>query len=799
LVVSIKGIKIRAFRGVPSLELLLERKSLLLKGENGTGKSSIVEAIEFFFRGRISHLEGTQGVSLRKHGPHVRYKQKDMRVELTFDPGDVSLQRTLKEEPSPPPHLTSVLDAGRKDTYILRRSQILGFIESDPAVRFAAIEDIMGVRTLDEIELSMMRARDQSQGELSLGEEALRKAYKNIEEIVGAQVPDLSGALPAMSRKAENLNLPPMTSLDDIPNYAKRVYAKLRRKSEKAPVATASRKVAGILEKPLLPEETIARLSHYSTRVNYLVSQEAAPEVSRLRFLELGEGLVADSPAETCPLCGQDVDKEELLREIADRKRLLAQLSDEASKVRRESVVLEGEIQGAIGRLDSALLLVEQAPGLVRFAERLKRERKFFHEMGGRIESSKELAAPLEIKELEDHQSRTSKLATAITKASDELLEKTELTEEESAMVDFFQTLGSFNDRVKEISNLQADVKTKRLKFGVADALFGTFSEAKRARVQAAYDVIQGTIQQYYSRLHPGEPSRTIRLQIYPGRRASTKIAVDSYNLIGEDPRALESEGHLDSLGICIFLAFVKAFSPDCPLIILDDVVTTIDASHRKKLAELLFEEFSDKQLVITTHDEIWYEQFVELERAYRVENNFRNVEITGWDLDSGPRIRKYLPRWERIEESIKAGDKWAAGTESRKYLEWILERGSLELEVAIALRIPPRYEVGDYLPPLRKRVESLFEEGNPKVKILSAFDELRKNLLMGNLLSHNNIFASNVSITEVGEFADSVRSLHMSFCCSTCGSFLTYVRELKIIRCPGPRCATPLEVKARE
>jgi len=46
----IKSINIRAFRGIPTLDLPLNGKSVLLKGENGTGKSSIIEALEFFFK-----------------------------------------------------------------------------------------------------------------------------------------------------------------------------------------------------------------------------------------------------------------------------------------------------------------------------------------------------------------------------------------------------------------------------------------------------------------------------------------------------------------------------------------------------------------------------------------------------------------------------------------------------------------------------------------------------------------------------------------------------------------------------
>ena len=65
-------IKINKFRGIPNLELELDGRNLILKGENGTGKSSIVDAIEFFFTGKVSHLEGVQRLSLQRHGPHVK-------------------------------------------------------------------------------------------------------------------------------------------------------------------------------------------------------------------------------------------------------------------------------------------------------------------------------------------------------------------------------------------------------------------------------------------------------------------------------------------------------------------------------------------------------------------------------------------------------------------------------------------------------------------------------------------------------------------------------------------------------
>ncbi len=75
------------------------------------------------------------------------------------------------------------------------------------------------------------------------------------------------------------------------------------------------------------------------------------------------------------------------------------------------------------------------------------------------------------------------------------------------------------------------------------------------------------------------------------------------YDREDEDPRGFNSEGHLDSLGLCIFLAFVKHFNAGFPLMVLDDVVSSIDARHRSHICDLPLEEFSDYQLFVTTHD----------------------------------------------------------------------------------------------------------------------------------------------------------------------------------------------------
>jgi hypothetical protein len=358
--------------------------------------------------------------------------------------------------------------------------------------------------------------------------------------------------------------------------------------------------------------------------------------------------------------------------------------------------------------------------------------------------------------------------------------------------------LGSVKSKIGEIITLESELETQREYCEVAEMFYTTFSSTKKAKVQTTYDALESDIQRYFSKLHPNEGPRSLKLRVSASKRASTKLLIDSLGKSAQDPRALESEGHLDSLGICIFLAFVKKFNTDCPLVVLDDVVTTIDAGHRQRLAEVLIEEYEDKQLIVTTHDEIWFEQFRGIERAYKVEGSFKNLELVGWDLDSGPRIRGYKPRWESIEDKVKDADKFGAGNEGRRYLEWILENLCEEMEVPVTFNKSARYEVRDFLPPVRKRMSELLEKSGQAKKFDSAFEELEKTLAFVNLLSHNNVFVSELSLEEIRSFLLTIKNLQSVFSCPECQSFLSYSRELNIIRCPNGKCKNPAEIRLR-
>src|SRR5690606_29111901 len=63
---KINTISIKGIRGAKNvLELPLNGRSIVLYGDNGTGKSSISDAIEWFYTNRVEHLSSNSEIDLK--------------------------------------------------------------------------------------------------------------------------------------------------------------------------------------------------------------------------------------------------------------------------------------------------------------------------------------------------------------------------------------------------------------------------------------------------------------------------------------------------------------------------------------------------------------------------------------------------------------------------------------------------------------------------------------------------------------------------------------------------------------
>jgi len=511
----------------------------------------------------------------------------------------------------------------------------------------------------------------------------------------------------------------------------------------------------------------------------------------------VGKSILEKEKRDFCPLCEQRIDRERLLSRIHERLRILRSLSDRASEIREISVQVKNKLETLVDELESIRTKIEPFAELSEEKSELPKKIDFLRDFIYEIESATKLEKKIQIKMFSQQKEEINELLNTILTKCRVQLDKVELTEKEEKLLEIIRLMEQVRGKVEEISKLSSKLADYRKYHKFADKIYSIFSHVKKQKIQEIYNSIQGDIQRFYSMLHPSESHGNVELIVALGKRASTELKIESFGR-KEDPRALTSEGHLDSLGLCIFLAFVRKFNGNCSLIVLDDVVTTVDARHRENICKLLIEEFGDKQLVITTHDGVWYEQLRAAQRAYGVEGNFRNLIIVKWSVDTGPTIGPYKPRWDRIQEKIKSGDKIGAGNEGRQYLEWLLERICELTQAPVPFKSAGRYTVGDLFDPAKKRIENFVKDEDFKIKVLEKFRNLETTRIMGNILSHNSILAESVSMDEVKSFCEHVHELHEAFLCPQCGHFIKYYRELKILRCSNSRCSDPIEIKTK-
>src|SRR6266404_5615223 len=83
--IKLESLTIDEFRGIRHLTITPEAKSFVVCGPNGTGKSGIVDAIEFVLTGNISRLtgEGRGEVSVKEHGAHVDSRNNPEKASVT--------------------------------------------------------------------------------------------------------------------------------------------------------------------------------------------------------------------------------------------------------------------------------------------------------------------------------------------------------------------------------------------------------------------------------------------------------------------------------------------------------------------------------------------------------------------------------------------------------------------------------------------------------------------------------------------------------------------------------------------
>lgn len=251
-------------------------------------------------------------------------------------------------------------------------------------------------------------------------------------------------------------------------------------------------------------------------------------------------------------------------------------------------------------------------------------------------------------------------------------------------------------------------------------------------------------------------------------------------------PGAFHSEGHQDGMGVCLYLALMKRLLGDgFSIALLDDVVMSVDADHRRQFCQLLKSEFPKTQFIIATHDRVWAEQ---MKRAGLVTGK-TSLAFHSWSVETGPLVESNAEIWEDISRSLDRNKVETAAHTLRRHLEFAFGQLADNISAPIAFRTDGNYDLGDFLPSTVGQLRILYSrasEASQSWNDQDGFELVKKrkdalkeaNKYKGeedwvvNRAVHHNEWA-NFGKNDFTPVVEAFKRLISCFQCENCGSYL--------------------------
>lgn len=783
---KIHSLTINDVRGIRDLRLEMSGGNVVVYGQNASGKSGVVDAIDFLLSGKIARLagEGTERMSLEAHGCHVDADPDDALVSATVEfsgwEGPVELTRRLAQPKVldvVPAEATSVVDpsivlAGRRQ-HVLTRREILDYITATAGSRAEQIQKLLGIEDIPAVRLVLQKAAKAARTELVAAQRAFDQARGRV-----AACLDCPGADDAslLVRTNELLGLIGAPSIEVLSyeGLAQLPAAADGRAPSAAQVAAALRALEELLA--VRVEVVNANSDSLNREIERLATDPELMHALRAsELLRLGLDLIDDSGS--CPLCGHEWPIDEL--ELRLRSRWSQ--SEEAGVIQRQIVDLAGLIRAAfvavLAQVEEVLRRVEAAG--------LDVERAWLTVWASDLRSAQELltnplARPDEL---------VGDLAAALT--PDELgscisrVEAAAAAEAEDLAGQALVQLAGVREALTSLGAAAGDLDAAADGQRVADTVFEAFEQARGEILSGLFDAIVGRFVELYRGLHGEDEGQFDAALEIDG--AGMQMDVDFYGRGMHPVGSVHSEGHLDSMGICLFLALNEYLSGNAlDVVVLDDVVMSVDRGHRRAFAELLAREFPNKQFVITTHEDDWAMQL----QATGVATRERSFRFYAWDVETGPQVEFDADVWASIERDLAAGNVGAAAQRLRRWGEYFFASECELLIAAVPLHMDGRWTLGEVLPAAKAKLgRHLRSAGNAtddqtvKERIQARATELDRAYALTyaeqwavNSEVHYNSW-SNLSPEDFAPVAAAFSELAASFTCDDCGAQLSIAR----------------------
>lgn len=709
--IQLEALRIEEFRGIRDLELNMGSTSFVVLGPNGSGKSGVVDAIDFALTGSVARLSGagTGGISVLKHGPHVHQRNNPAaaKVTLTFKhsaSGQVGvLTRCVKTagqytlEPDTPELRAAVTWAGQHPELTLTRREVIKYVNTEPGKRAQEIQALLKLDRIDETRRLLFAARNKTSSAAKSMDDAVKSAEDGVKRILDISSLLSSEIATVVNKQRGVLGLDELQTVNLETDLS--AGATVDESAGSFNKDAAIRDVVAVLDYLTEHDDLDRAAAELTTALGELETDPTVLDALKHRQLvETGLPLVADG---TCPLCDLEwPDAGTLRAHLADK---LAR-SEAAADLKRR---IETSVNTVLGQLRGLR-------GLIRTMQPHAVKMDDSELQNSLLVWSNDIAAFEErLGSIDSIQQETGRFATNLLAAPSNLADRTmALQKAIEALPDLTATqsarsfLSVAQDRWTQVRQTRAAAAKASAAHKVATAVYEKYNGVADASLTTLYKTVEDDFSNYYRKINSDDES-SFKAGLSP-TSGKLDLEVDFYGLGMFPPIAYHSEGHQDGMGVCLYLALIRqVLKSDFQLAVLDDVVTSVDANHRRQFCKLLKDEFPDVQFIITTHEEVWARQMQSSGLIAR-----RSLaRFHGWTVDGGPVYGQGGDFWTHIETDLANGDVPGAAHKLRRNLEASIADIAAGIQGRVIFRADNNYDLSSFFSAVKGRHGDLLKK----------------------------------------------------------------------------------------